>query len=115
MSTVVLQYNDIVLSSTRRYSLRGRHSMIVQTHLHSILFVIITKQNLISLQIDGTTGVISTTVDVRTTCNCTGSSFTMTVTATDAGGLTATMQLVVFITETTTAVATTTTDRWAGF
>ncbi|XP_052270367.1 protocadherin Fat 4-like [Dreissena polymorpha] len=61
------------------------------------------------------TGVISTTVNMLTVCNCSGGALSMFVTATDKGGRTGSSQVVVYVSDATTASTTTTTDRYRTF
>ncbi|XP_052212233.1 protocadherin Fat 3-like [Dreissena polymorpha] len=65
--------------------------------------------------VNSATGVISTTVNMLTVCNCSGSTLTMTVTATDKGGRNVSSQVVVYVSEATTTYTTSTTDRYRTF
>ncbi|WAR18903.1 hypothetical protein MAR_000741, partial [Mya arenaria] len=48
------------------------------------------------------TGEITTVVDIPTACNCSSTSYTLPVTATDQGGRVATSLVTIYITESTT-------------
>ncbi|XP_052273310.1 protocadherin Fat 4-like [Dreissena polymorpha] len=65
--------------------------------------------------VDGVTGVVSTVVDMATTCRCSSTSFTMPLTVTDAGGRSGSAQVIIYVSEATTTTTTTTTARFKKF
>lgn len=63
------------------------------------------------LQIDGSTGTISTQVNMPTECACSQVTYQALAYGTDTGGLVGTSTVYITVGEYTTTLSTTTTDR----
>ena len=63
------------------------------------------------LQIDSSTGVITTVADIETACNCSSVYLNLTILATDTGNLVGSVPVSIYVGETTTIITTIATDR----